>query len=242
MAQLDPDGAMKKIAAAMRFLIRHYPALRDIMSVYEVCTIESPSEISNSDMIRCHFDQRASEESRNHRTAAQAMQSSPSLTVTSQYGQSRRQMANSASAVALTPQQPPYPTGPPFSDPRSFGQHVNTQHLHLGRPAAEYITSTSQASNMLPSTEQQRGHVQGHIRGGQQYRQPQRGAPSRGGSTHQFAPPNAPGPNMTPSAEQHQAYVPQHIMTYEEMQRVERQVNEDWMRRPVAAQGPGMGQ
>jgi hypothetical protein len=173
------------------------------------------------------------------------MQSSLSLAVASQYGQSRRQMANGASAVALTPQQPLYtthPAGPLFSDPRSFGQHVNTQHLHLGRPTAEYITSTSQASNILPSTEQQRGHVQGHIRGGQQYRQPQRGAPSRGGSTHQFAPPNAPGPNVVPSAEQHQAYVPEHIMTYEDMQRVERQVNEDWMRHPVAAQGPRMGQ
>ena len=153
-------------------------------------------------------------------------------------------MANSASAVALTPQQPLYttnPAGPLFSDRRFLGQHVNTQHLHLGRPAAEYITSTSQGPNMPPSAEHQRGHVQGHI-WGQQYRQPQRGAPSRGGSTHQFAPPNAPGPNVTPSAEQHQAYIPEHIMTYEEMQHVERQVNEDWMRHPVAAQGPGMGQ
>jgi hypothetical protein len=228
----------------MRVMVDHYPSLWKIMNVFRVCT-ESPSEVSNSNMIRCHFDQRASEESRKRRTATQAMQSSPSLTVASQYGQSRRQMANSASAVALTPQQPLYttsPAGPPFSDPRSFGQHVNTQHLHLGRPAAEYITSTSQGPNMPPSAEQQRGHVQGHIRGGQQYRQPQRGAPPRGGSTHQFAPPNAPGPNMAPSAEQHQAYVPERIMTYEEMQHVERQVNEDRMRSPMAAQGPGMGQ
>ncbi|KIM88370.1 hypothetical protein PILCRDRAFT_255245 [Piloderma croceum F 1598] len=219
----DPDGVMNKFTTTMRIIVRHYPALRGIMSAHE----------------------HASEESRKRRIAAQAMQSSPSLAVASQYGQSRRQMANSASAVALTPQQPLYttiPTSPSFSDPRSFGQHVNTQHLHPGRPTAEYITSTSQGPNMPPSTEQQRGNVQGHIGGGQQYRQPQRGAPPRGGSMHRFAPPNAPGPNMAPSAEQHQAYVPEHIMTYQEMQYVERQTNEDQMRPPMATQGPGMGQ
>jgi hypothetical protein len=169
------------------------------------------------------------------------MQSSPSLTVTPQYGQ----MAYSASAVALTPQQPLYPTSPadpPFGNPRFFGQHVNTQHLHLGRSAAEYNTSTSQGPNVPLSAEQHRGHGQGYILGGQQYHQPQRGAPTRGGSTHHFVPPNAPGPSMAPSAEKHQAYVPEHIMTYEEMQHVERQVNEDRMRPSMAAQGPGMGQ
>ena len=231
---------MDRFATTMRIVLRHYPALRRIMRAHEVCTIESPSEVSDYNLIRRHLGQRASEESRIRRTAAQAMQSSPSLAVASQHRQSRRQMANSASAVELTPQQPLYsPAGPSSGDPRSFGQHLNTQHL---RPVAQYITSTSQSPNMPPSAEQQRGHVQGHIWGGQQYRQPQRGAPSRGGSTHQFAPPNAPGPNMTPSTEQHQAYIPQHIMTYEEMQRVDSQVNEDWMRHPVAAQGPGMGQ
>jgi hypothetical protein len=81
---------------------------------------------------------------------------------------------------------------------------------------------------MMPWAEQQQTHLPGNNWGGQQYRQ--------------FAPPNAPGLSMAPLSEQHRAYVPEHIMTYEEMQHVERQVNEDWMRPSMAAQGPGMGQ
>ncbi|KIM88363.1 hypothetical protein PILCRDRAFT_3370 [Piloderma croceum F 1598] len=218
---LIPDGSeafLETCNATLLVIVRHNPQLRGIMKSFA----------------------KLSEESRNRHTATQAMQSSPSLTVMPQYGQT----AYSASAVALTPQQPLYtnsPADPPFRDSRSFGQHMNTQHLHLGRSAAEYITSTSQGPSMPPSTEQHRGHVQGHIRGGQQYRQLQRGAPPRGGSTHQFAPPNAPGPSMAQSAEEHQAYVPERIMTYEEMQHVERQVNEDRMP-PMSTQGPGMGQ
>jgi hypothetical protein len=94
----------------------------------------------------------------------------------------------------------------------------------------------------MPWAEQQQTHLPGNNWGGQQYRQPQHGVPMRDARTHQFAPPNAPDPSMAPSAEQHQAYVPEHIMTYEEMQHVERQVNEDRMRPSMAAQGPGMGQ
>ena len=106
----------------------------------------------------------------------------------------------------------------------------------------QFVSPNAPGTNMMPWAEQQQTHLPGNNWGGQQYRQPQHGVPTRDARTHQFAPPNAPGLSMTPSAEQQRAYVPERIMTYEEMLHVERQVNEDRMRSPMAAQGPGMGQ
>ncbi|KIM88368.1 hypothetical protein PILCRDRAFT_814266 [Piloderma croceum F 1598] len=106
----------------------------------------------------------------------------------------------------------------------------------------QFALPNTPGPNVMPWAEQHQTHLPGNNWGGQQYRQPQHGVPTRDARTHQFAPPNAPGLSMAPSSEQHRAYVPEHIMTYEEMQHVERQVNEDWMRPSVAAQGPGMGQ
>ncbi|KIM88374.1 hypothetical protein PILCRDRAFT_814273 [Piloderma croceum F 1598] len=124
------------------------------------------------------------------------------------------------------------------------GQHHQARR---GAPSRDRRTHLSPDPSMTPSAEQQWTHSPGNNWGGQQYHQPQhgRGAPTRYGSTHQFAPPNAPGPNVAPSSEQHRAYVPEHITTYQERQQVERQVDEEWERRPMMAQGPGrpgMGQ
>jgi hypothetical protein len=109
----------------------------------------------------------------------------------------------------------------------------------------QFVSPNASGPNMAPSAQQQQTHIPGNNWGGQQYRQPQRGAPTGEGSAHQFSPPYDPRPNMAPSAEQHRAYVPEHITTYQEMQQVERQVDEEWERRPMMAQGPGrpgMGQ
>jgi hypothetical protein len=163
-----------------------------------------------------------------------ATESSPSLGVLpqQQFQGYRSQTASHSTAAMLN--DPPNTSG---WSARIFRRRTPTTDGNTYQPAS----SNALIPNM-GSAEQPPAYVSASTWSGQQYHQSQRGAPPRGGSMHQFAPSNAPGPNMAPSAEQHQAYVPERIMTYEEMEHVERQANEDWMRHPLAAQSPGMGQ